>query len=382
LGVRFLHTSDWQLGTTRAFLPTESQARYTDDQIEAVRELARIAEDRDCAFAVVAGDIFDSIQPDRRIVHRAVDAFGSFALPVYLLPGNHDADNPAALWSISDVIERLPTMVRVLRDTVPVRVPGAAAEVVGAPWPSRRPDSDLLTAALEALEAPEPGVGRIAIGHGAVDSIAPDPLNPALISVSSLERAIADGRISYVALGDRHSVTNVGTSGAVWYSGAPLATDFREADSGKALVVEIDAAARTLSVEPVEVGSWRFVMQTFEVSGPESVSAVESFLADLPNKERTVVRLAFVGAVNLSTNAALEDVLDRSRDLLAALELSEKRSELMVLADDADLAELDLSGFAREALVELAGAAKGGGDAAEVSRDALMLLHRLTARAS
>jgi DNA repair exonuclease SbcCD nuclease subunit len=382
LGVRFLHTSDWQLGMTRSFLPTESQARYIDDQIEAVRALARIADDRDCAFVVIAGDVFDSIQPDRRIVRRAVDALGSFTIPVYLLPGNHDADNPAALWSTSDVIERLPTKVRVLRDTVPVRVPGVAAEVVGAPWPSRRPDSDLLAAALEALAAPEPGVVRIAVGHGAVDSIAPDPLDPALISVSNLERAIADGRISYAALGDRHSMTNVGASGAVWYSGAPLATDYREVDPNKALVVEVDAAARTLSVEPVDVGSWRFVTRTFDVGAPESVAAVESFLAELPRKEQTVAKLGFVGTVNLATSAVLEDVVDRSRDLLAALERSEKRSELVVVADDADLAELDLSGFARAALTELADAANGGADGAEVSRDALMLLHRMAARAS
>ena len=94
------------------------------------------------------------------------------------------------------------------------------------------------------------------------------------------------------------------------------------------------------------------------------------------------MKLGFVGTVNLATSAALEDVVDRSRDLLAALERSERRSELVVVADDADLAELDLSGFARAALVELAGAANGGADAAEVSRDALMLLHRMAARAS
>ena len=382
LGVRFLHTSDWQLGMARAFLPAESQARYTDDQIEAVRALARIAEDQDCAFVVVAGDVFDSIQPDRRIVRRAIDAFGSFTVPVYLLPGNHDADNPAALWSTSDVIERLPTNVHVLRDTSSVAVPGAVAEVVGAPWPSRRPENDLLAAALEGLETPAPGVARIAVGHGAVDLIAPDPLDPALISVSNLEGAITDGRISYVALGDRHSVTSVGTSGAVWYSGAPLATDYREVDPNKALLVEVDASAGTLSVEPVDIGSWQFITKTFDVGGPESILAVESFLGELSNKERTVVKLGFVGTVNLSTNAALETALDRSRDLLAALERSERRSELVVVADDADLAQLDLSGFAREALVELAGTSKGEGSAAEISRDALMLLHRLAARSS
>ena len=382
MGVRFLHTSDWQLGMTRAFLPAESQARYTDDQFEAIRALARITADKDCAFAVVAGDVFDSIQPDRRIVSRAVDALAAFTVPVYLLPGNHDADSPAALWSTANVIERLPTNIRVLRDTTALRVPGVEAEVIGAPWPSRRPDSDLLAAALESLETPEAGVVRIAIGHGAVDSLAPDPLNPALISVSSLERAIADGLISYVALGDRHSTTKVGTSGAVWYSGAPLATDYREVDPNNALVVEVDATTGRATVEPVHVGNWRFVVQTFDISGPESVATVGSFLAELPDKERTVVKLGFVGTVNLSTNAALEDVVAQSRDLLATLEQSERRTELVVLADGADLADLDLSGFAQEALIELADVARSNDNAAEVSRDALMLLHRLAARVS
>jgi DNA repair exonuclease SbcCD nuclease subunit len=215
-----------------------------------------------------------------------------------------------------------------------------------------------------------------------VDSLAPDPLNPELISVSSLESAIADGLISYVALGDRHSTTKVGTSGAVWYSGAPLATDYREVDPNNALVVEVDATTGMSTVEPVHVGNWRFVVQTFDISGPESIAAVRSFLAELPDKERTVVKLGFVGTVNLSTNAALEDVVDQSRDLLAALEQSERRTELVVLADGADLAGLDLSGFAQEALIELADVARSNDNAAEVSRDALMLLHRLAARVS
>ena len=37
MSIRFLHTSDWQVGMTRAFLSADAQARYADDQIEAVR---------------------------------------------------------------------------------------------------------------------------------------------------------------------------------------------------------------------------------------------------------------------------------------------------------------------------------------------------------
>lgn len=42
---------------TRAFLPAESQTRYTADQLKVIRALARIAVDKDCAFVVVAGDV-------------------------------------------------------------------------------------------------------------------------------------------------------------------------------------------------------------------------------------------------------------------------------------------------------------------------------------
>ena len=37
--VRFVHTSDWQLGMTRHFLEGEAQARYTAARIDAIRSI-------------------------------------------------------------------------------------------------------------------------------------------------------------------------------------------------------------------------------------------------------------------------------------------------------------------------------------------------------
>ena len=42
--IRFLHTSDWQLGMTRSFLSEEAQARYTQARFDAIRTMGRIAE--------------------------------------------------------------------------------------------------------------------------------------------------------------------------------------------------------------------------------------------------------------------------------------------------------------------------------------------------
>ena len=43
----------------------------------------------------------------------------------------------------------------------------------------------------------------------------------------------------YVALGDRHSTTNVGTTGRVYYAGAPEPTDYDETDPGNVLIATL-----------------------------------------------------------------------------------------------------------------------------------------------
>ncbi|MHB1499365.1 MAG: metallophosphoesterase family protein [Acidimicrobiales bacterium] len=376
MSVRFLHTSDWQLGMTRAFLSAEAQARYADDQIQAVRDLARTATERGCAFAVVAGDVFDSLLPTRRVLTRALDALGTFTVPVFLLPGNHDADNPAGLWSPGRLPGPLPPAVRVLHDAKPVQVPDLPMEVVGAPWPSRRPDMDLVRAALGPLAPAPSGMMRIAVGHGAVDSLAPDPLNPSLVSVAELKAAIEDRRVSYVALGDRHSATEV--CERVWYSGAPLATDFDEVDSNRALLVDLDPDGAT--VELAAIGKWKFVRRHFDLDGADSVRVLAAWLAGLPDKERTVVRLSLVGTVDLATAELLDQSLADGRDLLASLEVSPGRSELVVVPAESDLASIDLSGFASQAVAELSRTATGSGEDSSAARDALMLVRRLAGR--
>lgn len=410
MGVRFLHTSDWQLGMTRAFLSPEAQARYTDDQFAAVRALAEVARDLGCAFVVVAGDVFDSFHPARAVLARAIEALRAFTVPVFLLPGNHDPDNPAGCWSDGALADALPERVTVLRDGLPHPVPGAPAEVVGAPWPSRRPDVDLVAGVLTDLAPPASGTVRVLVGHGQVDALAPDRLDPALVRLGRLGRALADGVVHYVALGDRHSATEVAP--AAWYSGAPLATDHGEVASNRALVVDLGSPAApspadgtavpagagagpgagasagdagstsAVTVTEVPIGGWHFVTERIDCAGADGVAAVAAFLDGIDDKERTVVKLALVGTLTLSEHQALQECLDRARDLLAAVQLSGSRTELVVVADDADVADLPVSGFARQAADELAIAARGTGQAADTARDALLLLTRLARRAS
>lgn len=359
--VRFLHTADLQLGMSRRFLAPEAQARFTQARIEVVRVLGRLAAAEDCEFIVVCGDVFEANQVDRQVVGRAVEAFADVPVPVFLLPGNHDPLDAASLFDAVD----LPAHVTVLR-TPGLHVVRPGVELVAAPWTSKRPLVDLLGAAVRSLPPPEPGVVRIAVGHGVVDTLSPDRDNPAVISVEGL------ASVHYAALGDRHSTTAV--TPRVWYSGAPEATDFDELDPGNVLVVSVDAAADAPPVvTPHHVGRWRFVRRPFPVDSAEDIAAVLGWLASVPDKADTVVRLDLSGALSLADRARLDSALEDARPLFGALDVW-GLEHVVVLPDDADLSELHLSGFGLAALEELEQAGLAGD---EEARDALSLLYRL-----
>src|SRR5690606_21452672 len=218
------------------------------------------------------------------IVARAFEAMREALVPFYLLPGNHDPMSPGSIW-LSEAFERRPSNVDLLSDTPVAIAPGEW--LVGAPYRSRKVAEDPLATALERAAALE---GRaVVIGHGQVDTLVPDMGQSGIIDSATLESAAE--RLTYVGLGDRHSRTEVGASGKVWYSGAPEPTDYDEGDPGWALVV--DATSNGTEVRGVRTGTWRFVAQTFAFGERGDVGRLRTWLDGLTAKDRTVVKLSF-----------------------------------------------------------------------------------------
>ena len=374
--MRFLHTADWQLGMTRHFLDDDAQPRYTAARTDAVRSVGQVAEATGCELVLVCGDVFESNQVSPRVVSRSLDALAGIHVPVYLLPGNHDPLDAASIYR-SAAFAGAPENVHVLGTPGchPVR-PGV--EIVAAPWSSKRPLGDTVGAVVENL--PADGVLRVVAGHGRTDLLSADARDPARIRLADVEQALAAGSVHYVALGDRHSTTDVGSTGRVWYSGTPEATDYDEVDPGNVLVVDVDLAGPP-RVARHQVGRWAFRDLGAELTGRADVAALDAALAALPDRDRCVVRLSLVGSLSLADKAVLDGVLAAHEQVLASLSVWDKRSDLAVYVDDDALGALGLSGFAAGAVHELARAAHGHGgdaDAAQVARDALSLAFRLT----
>ena len=380
--VRFLHTADWQLGMTRRFLGDESQAVFTADRLAAVAALGELATEHGAQFIVVAGDAFEDNAVPRSVVLRAAEVLAGFSVPVLILPGNHDPLDVSSVLRCRDFSSVVDGgSVVVLDGSGPLEVlPGV--EVVGVPWTSKRPDPSRLPALLDSLEPTD--ALRVLVAHGGTDEVY-GGRSPSVeaIAVSALEEAVDSGRLDYVALGDRHSVTRVGSGERIWFSGAPETTDFDdvEVDSGHALLVELGSGGPggvrgQCTVTPLRTGRWSFLTVNAQIDTDSDLDALAARIEAIEDKPRTVLKLGLTGTVGVALRARIDEEVERWAALFACAYLRDTRTHLVVRADDTDLTDL-VDGYAGRAVADLMELATGGGPESEDAGHALSLLYRL-----
>jgi DNA repair exonuclease SbcCD nuclease subunit len=379
--MRFLHTADWQLGMTRHFLAGDAQPRYSAARRDAVAGLGTLAAEVGAEFVVVAGDVFEHNQLAPQVIGQSLEAMRAIGIPVYLLPGNHDPLDASSVYTGALFTAERPDNVVVL-DQAGVHEIRPGLEIVAAPWRSKAPTTDLVAEVLDGL-SPGPAT-RVLVAHGGVDALDPDRDKPSLIGLAGLDDALARGALHYVALGDKHSLTRVGGSGRVWYSGSPEVTNFDdvESDPGHVLVVDIDESdpRRPVSVESRHVGHWRFVTMHRQVDTSRDIADLDMNLDLMTEKDRTVVRLALTGSLTVTDRAALDACLDRYARLFAWLGLWARHTDLAVMPADGEFTDLGIGGFAAAAVEELVATARKGDAESADAQAALALLLRLSDR--
>ena len=375
--MRFIHTADWQLGMTRHFLQGEAQPRYAAARRDAVAGLRAVAAESGAEFVVVAGDVFEDNQLDPRVVSQSLEAMRAIGIPVYLLPGNHDPLDAASVFTSALFTAECPPNVTVL-DRAGVYDVRPGLQIVAAPWRSKRPTTDLASAALADL--PADGTLRVLVAHGAVDTLDPDPTRPSTIRLAALRDALDTGLVHYVALGDRHSRTQVGDCGRIWYSGSPEVTNYDdiESDPGHVLVVDLDDQGRAV-VDARRVGRWRFTTLRSQLDNDRDIADLDMNLDLMPDKDRTVVQLVLTGTLSVTDRAALDACLDKYSRLFAWIGLWDRHCDLAVVPDDAEFSDLGIGGFAASAVAELVATARSDDASAPDAQGALALLLRLAA---
>jgi len=325
---------------------------------------------------LVCGDAFESNQVNPKTVARTIEALKEVSVPIYLLPGNHDPLDAASVYRSGTFIEKKPVHIHIIEDLTPIKIDDGF-ELVGAPWLSKRPNGNPIVGLLNTLSSAG-NVKRICAGHGIVDIFTPDKEAENVIALAGLETAISKERVHFVALGDRHSLTKVGSRGRIWYSGTPESTDFREDHSGLCQIVNMDGD--NITTEEVKIGQWSFVENLVHLNTEADLESLRKKIETIPNKERTVVKLILKGSLTLSLNGILQDCISAARDVLAGVVVGE--DELLVIPSDVDFADLGFSGFAAATVTRLRDKMGQDGSEGSVARDAFMLLLRLSKEAA
>jgi DNA repair protein SbcD/Mre11 len=258
---RILHTADWHLGQSfHGFDRDREHAVFLD-------WLIGIVEERHVDALIIAGDIFDSINPSSGAQRRFFDFLARIhaaapALQVVIIAGNHDA--PARLEAPTGLFERLniKALGTVPRDLdgevnyqkflIPLKDAHANVKAIAIAVPFLRPadvpvvpeacDSYLAgirefyrratQAAVCLRENRYRGAVLIALGHC--------HLTDAVESRESERRIVIGGEealppstfgaeLAYVALGHLHKPQEM-ENGRICYSGSPIPLSFSERD--------------------------------------------------------------------------------------------------------------------------------------------------------
>ena len=321
--MRFLHTSDWQMGMRAPEGAGAAGDRIRQARLQAARNVLQVARDRDVDFICIAGDTFETNDVDRILVRKVAELLAEAPCPVYILPGNHDPLLPGSVWEHPVWAER--DTLHVLGEPAPTEAPG------GLLWPC--PVTNPHSSADPTVWIEAHAERRICVGvaHGNLGRLAEHEL-------PIPEDAATRSGLDYLALGHWHSY-RIHEAARLAYSGCHEPTKFGERDSGNVLVVDIPerGAAPRVDVVPTRVLTWHdFERDVFDSSQLQTLAEeLEAFR----EPTETLVRLRLTGVLppdGLEILERIQEILE-SRFLLGRLETSELRP---LPDDDAWIQEL------------------------------------------
>jgi exonuclease SbcD len=255
--MRILHTADWHFGRTlegRSRLP--EQEAFVDELVDIVRE-------QTVDLVLIAGDVYDSVNPPAAAEQLFYDSLSRLAdygtRPVVVIAGNHD--HPDRLAAAAPLAARhgvtlagLP--VAAVQD-IGVKRTGELARIFALPYPSESRLRELLAEGVEeeALRIAYSDRVKHIVAQQA-KHFAKDTVNLIMSHLyvlggaeSESERPIQVGGAytvdtsalcagaQYVALGHLHRAQTMKAPVPIRYSGSPLAYSFSEAGQAKSVTL-------------------------------------------------------------------------------------------------------------------------------------------------
>jgi DNA repair exonuclease SbcCD nuclease subunit len=344
--VTLLHTADWQIGKQFANISGDTGAFLRERRIDAVKKIAKIAEERKVDAVLVAGDVFETNLVQGKTILQTLSAMAeSFSGKWIIIPGNHDSAEVNSVWTRIKSITSSENIV-ILDQPEPYYLRAANTVILPAPL-QRRHDARDLTVWFDDFVT-DSNMIRIGLAHGSIDN--------RLSFRGEAPNTIADTRsetakLDYFALGDWHGTMNIAPR--TWYSGTPEPDRFRENDSGNILIVEIEEPGKEPKVEKIQTGHYMWLQYDRSVFQEEDIAGVKQMLVETGHPlDQILLRLTLEGSASLETRSMIQIELDKLLAELRHLETDD--SKLLAEPTAADLDDIERTGFVRTAVNKLA----------------------------
>jgi DNA repair exonuclease SbcCD nuclease subunit len=376
--MRLIHTADWQIGKVFRFAGEATMHLLQEARLAAISTIGQLAIEHAAGHVLVAGDVYDGADVGDHVLRQPLERMRRFAsVAWHLIPGNHDPHRPGGVWDRLRA-QDLPENVHLQLEPAAVAL-DAATQLLPAPL-VRRQSVDDPTAWMNAAATPEGSI-RIGLAHGSVtqfgsgDAVAANLIAP--------DRARQAG-LAYLALGDWHGMKRIGPR--CWYAGTPEVDSFGVVEGGRALLVEVAAAAADPVVTPLEVGRYQWRQEHARLAGPADIDRLDQQIRGLAaDPARLLVDLRVEGALALDQRAGFERQIEGLRAALCHLRLDQRQLVSVPSVDDLDA--IATGGFLRVAAERLQALAAAPTDAEsepeqgahdrEIAAEALLRLYLL-----
>lgn len=370
MGIKFVHTADWQIGRAFGKFDAGTAARLEVARLDCIERIGAVARVGGARHVLVAGDVYDSPDLASKVLRHLMEALRAQPdLRWWLLPGNHDPARSGGVWD------------RILGFGLPANVtallaPGAhilddGVHLLAAPLVAKQTSQDP-TAWMDDFETPA-GAIRIGLAHGSITTFSSEG------DGGIIDPARAKGaRLEYLALGDWHGTTQVDSR--TWYSGTPEPDRFRDNAAGNVLFVQVDGPGAVPAVTPHRTARYTWVQEAETLQDVDGLARVEARVlsrASLPSQ--LLVRLALTGRLSASAQSGLAAWREGLEGKVCHLEVD--ASGLGISVDPTDFAALGDDRALQTVAERLAQAAiDGPNERREVAKAALAKLFDLVSR--
>lgn len=331
MSVSFLHLADLHIGLRITRFDESVAKKLREARLLALDNALKIAREKNVAFILICGDLFDDNTISLVDAQRVYDMLKGKPMPVYVLPGNHDPYCAGSVWQRPPWGNTEGTSIRVLSKREPV-----ALEIGVTLYPCpvmQKTSREDPTEWISANNGPQNTI-RIGLAHGSVMDRETLPEDDHPIPVDAAESLGLD----YLALGHwhaqklfqdsrganrmaypgTHEQMNFGKGsgfsvGWAAYASDPDREEFRGSSKGRALLVQIQSLGAVPIVQPVETGQYIWSDEALELTD-ENFAATFTQIAQRKNQERQLLRLTLAGTLSAENRLKLEgfqDMLNR-----------------------------------------------------------------------